>query len=588
MSKHNHSRKRPCSPFRANDTFRGYDIDRSFDSIQMPPPPSRPNISFSNNRGLPSNSFSARAPPFSSASSRRFSSTNLPSIPEPQSIVDPVTKRTTIVLDDDPSDFNGNNSGFVIDRQRNSNRVEPQVERHHHAPPRARGVTFAVDHHSMSSTQRSARSSFGSDIATSAITFHETNHGRERRLQRAVPTRDIQEAMKYGRKIQHPHNPNLLIYKHNGKEHIVTRDSSSLVTTMVKTIHLNRKYVTERERYEHDQALAHIHGIRNVEHKCNFNSTNMRKLKSEVGVDDEEEDDYFDTNQGSTKWMSHSVIIVDRSGSMGKSDVNGSRTRFSAVWLSLAQDYIEQRMNAGSAGLYDVVSIVLMGEKAKLLIDRWPTSKVLFNKIVDLFYESERADQIWKNPKRMRHDQAILKTLVRPFGHGCYGPSLLLAEKLLEKNDDESCALSLLLLSDGRPSDWSVFKQDREESRKILKEATGRMASKFGRRLTFSTIGMGSRTEFETLEALVEAARDFGGNGSFSVPSLSSAAVGRAISSVASSLTATQTEIKLRGQSQRRVRPCIRENKKLIPLLTEAVTADEFDIYMNDDVEHYE
>ena len=510
--------------------------------------------------------------------------------------MDPLTKRTRFFLDDDPSDVNGDNLGFVIDRQRNPNLANFQIQRQHHASPRARGATFAVDH-SVSSTQRS-RSLFGSDIATSAITYHETNHGRERRLQRAVPTRDIQEALKYGEKIPHPHNPNLIIYKHKGREHIVTRDSSSLVTTIVKTVNLKRKNVTERDRNEHDQALANIHGIRNIESKFNGlnrnnikfisenSGTNMRKLKSEVGVD--EEKNALDAKEGSTKWTSHSVIIVDKSGSMGKSDVNGSRTRFSAVWLSLAQDYIEQRMNTGSAGLYDVISIVLMGEQAKLLIDRWPTSKVLFNKIVDLFYESEMADRIWKNHNRMRRDKAILRTLVRPCGHGCYGPSLLLAEKLLEKNDDESCALSLLLLSDGRPSDSSVFNQDREQSGKILKEATGRMASKFGRRLTFSTIGMGSSTEFKTLEELVDAARDYGGNGSFSVPSLSSAAVGRAISSVATSLTATQTEMQLRGQSQRRVRPCIRESKKLIPLLTEAVTADEFDIYMNDAVEHYE
>ncbi len=70
---------------------------------------------------------------------------------------------------------------------------------------------------------------------------------------------------------------------------------------------------------------------------------------------------------------------------------------------------------------------------------------------------------------------------------------------------------------------------------------------------------------------------------------MSCASIGRSISSVATSLTKTQTELfSQNGREQRRIRTLIRENRRLIPLLTEVVSKDEFNIYMNSDVQHYE
>ena len=470
-------------------------------------------------------------------------------------------------------------------------------------------------------------------MATSAISFHETNHGRQRRIERAIPTREIQTAIKHGVKLTHPKNPNLLIFKHDGKEHIVTKDSASLVTTMVKTVSLKRKDLTEQDIQQHDAAMRIIHAHDEDDDKkeetIRAPTNNIICIDDFSDLSDSDADSDPESNnnvckkmnnnkQTNQKWRSHSVIIVDKSGSMQKSDVNGCRTRLGAVWLSLAQDYVEHRIKTGMATSFDVISIILMGDTAQLLIDRWPTNYTLYNRIVQLFHESEEADRLWQrlqdhnNPsysfsRQRRHQDSKKKVQrklnqleVRPLGHGCYGPSLTLAEQLLVKNDNESSALSLLLLSDGRPSDYYVYKQTPEDSEKILKDATGRMASRFGRRFTFGTIGMGSYKEFDTLQALVGAAKDFGGIGTFSVPSMSCAAIGRAISSVATSLAMTQTELmsptgKRPGggrsgyeKQQRRVRQCIRESKRLIPLLTEIVNSDEFDIHMNNSVEHYE
>jgi len=73
---------------------------------------------------------------------------------------------------------------------------------------------------------------------------------------------------------------------------------------------------------------------------------------------------------------------------------------------------------------------------------------------------------------------------------------------------------------------------------------------------------------------------------------MSCAAIGAAISSVAASLTKTQLELvdlqRMNGGQQRRVRPVMRENNKTLPLLAEVVSENEFDIYMDANVEHYQ
>ena len=477
-------------------------------------------------------------------------------------------------LDDNYNDNYNDNRVPSID---SFGRFQQQSQHHDKfIPPPPQPPPFPTEHHRTHTRKRrssspppppsyhhqSPSSSSTSLVRTSAITIHETNHGHKRRCQRAIPTREIQEAIKYGTKRIHAHDPSLFVYAWKGKEHIVTRDSAALVTTMVKTIPLQYKVVTKDDSRLHRLAMERIHGDKSkgttsathnhnhIEEEESSRNKENKKVKFEQNtalfcqdeheheheheqetskrgtVADDEDDhdgDYDDdyetttnTDNNSQEWKSHSIIIVDKSGSMRGSDVNGSRTRLGAVWLSLAQDYIEHRINIGLAGSYDIVSIILMGETPQLLIDRYPTNKVLFNRVVDFFRQSEDADRLWKQLQHLQHNynhnrhqrrcdelrnvQRKLDCLmVRAKGHGCYGPSLTLAEELLENNDNDSCALSLILLSDGRPSDSTVFKKSRDDTNNELLAATGRMASRFGRRFTFSTIGMGSNHEFDTL-----------------------------------------------------------------------------------------
>lgn len=48
-----------------------------------------------------------------------------------------------------------------------------------------------------------------------------------------------------------------------------------------------------------------------------------------------------------TNWKSNTVIIIDTSGSMRKTDIWGSRNRLDAVWLSIALDFVATRLENG-------------------------------------------------------------------------------------------------------------------------------------------------------------------------------------------------------------------------------------------------
>ena len=160
----------------------------------------------------------------------------------------------------------------------------------------------------------------------------------------------------------------------------------------------------------------------------------------------------------------------------------------------------------------------------------------------------------------------------------------------MQQYDNGSSALSLMVLSDGRPSDSHVYRKDSESCQKIIAQYVSGLASKFGRRFNFGAIGMGSFEKYDVLKTLVQSAEDYGSFASFQVPSMSCAAIGAAISSVAASLTQTQSELAGLGRvnvnQPRRVKPVLRERTKTVPLLTEVVGEDEFDIYMSSNVEH--
>ena len=181
----------------------------------------------------------------------------------------------------------------------------------------------------------------------------------------------------------------------------------------------------------------------------------------------------------------------------------------------MARDFIKNQLEEGKVSLYDLVSVILFRETAEVVIEHEPCDYVLYNKLVE-FRE-------W--------------TTHRPSGPGHYGPALDQAEVLLNRNRSGSCALGMFFVSDGRPS-------DPDKSGLPLK--MGKLASRMGRRLTVTFVGMANQSteDFSVLEQMTKEALEYGAVASFNKPSMDSDSLSQIISSrVASSLTSTKTEL---------------------------------------------
>eukprot|EP00966_Prymnesium_polylepis_P156445 3614674-Prymnesium_polylepis.1 len=185
-----------------------------------------------------------------------------------------------------------------------------------------------------------------------------------------------------------------------------------------------------------------------------------------------------------------------------------------------------------------------MGAGSKVLIDRHLHDWLLFNKVVDLLRTQE------------------------PSFDGNYLPALDAAEKLLLSNEFGACALTLFFLSDGKPSD-RLPRGTMESGQscmmtgfiKLMGSRIDSLASRFGRRLSVTTVGFGGAGEdFRVLEKLAERPTQFGSVGRFFAAKLNADDLGTAFSSMSSSMNSTKTELTaLGGSAQRAVRDVRRQ-----------------------------
>lgn len=391
-------------------------------------------------------------------------------------------------------------------------------------PQRASRLNCKLRPVKKSSSLLSQDSSKTSSCPTSALSFLSSTHGKLRRIQRNIGLRQLKAALKHG--IRTPTSvPGRSRYSYNGITFIVDDATKREVTSFSTTLDLPLKHISSAEWERHRWA--------------------RRQMRT----------------QAKTFCKSHSILLVDTSGSMRNSDVQGSRSRLGAVWLAIAEDYIKNRIDTGNAGEADAISIILMGETATFhpFLHFAPTDWVTYNDVLKIYKEGS----------------------ITPRGHGCYKPALDLAESVLTQYNSSSCALVLAVMSDGRPSDSRVYRQSMDDGTRSITASIASLSSKFGKQLTVSAIGMGSANQFETLKKMIEEAENHESKGLFQVPSMSSSSIAAAISSIATSLTDTQTEM----TNQRLVRKMTRENRKMLPVLTEAVDPKDFCVYMGSAVE---
>jgi hypothetical protein len=314
-------------------------------------------------------------------------------------------------------------------------------------------------------------------------------HGQERREERNIQKIDLQHARRYGMEEDNNRNGRMK-YTYGGIVFIYDPVRNREVTTFRSNDHASPTSGT--------LCVPPVHLSRKQEYLSKGMITRYRENLRLV-------------HSRKDKWVSHTVLIIDMSGSMRRDDVNGARCRSDGVWIALARDFIGRQLETKRASIFDVVSVILMQEDSKVLYECFPIDWTLYCG----FVENREWDKI------------------RPSGPGNYLPALELAERLLGKNPCGSCALSLMFFSDGKPSDRGPFV-----------EKMGAIASKFGRRLTVCCIGMADDTEdFSTLRAMVAEADSFGALASFNKPSLSTDSLSNIITSLVTSLASSKTEM---------------------------------------------
>jgi len=343
-------------------------------------------------------------------------------------------------------------------------------------------------------------------VATSAVTILSSEHGLMRRAERLIQKRDLQAAVKHGTREISVNQRGQMNYKYKFADIVYITDETS------------KREITSWAAPGAGLDLEKVEITSEMQHK---HSVAAMQIASRKG------------------WTSHTVIVVDQSGSMRKTDVVGGVTRSDAVWLTLALDFVSKQLTEKTVTAFDVVSVVTMNQNSAVVVDQQPTDWLLYNRIIDLLRSQE------------------------PCLDGNYGPALDLAEKLLLKNKDGSCALTLFFLSDGGPSDKCKpgFGGSRSYHSAMVRERIDDLAGRFGRRLSVVAVGFaGPFEDFCVLETMASRPGKFGSSGIFHKASLDAESLGSAFASLVSSVTATKTELtELGGSSQRAVRDVQRE-----------------------------
>lgn len=188
---------------------------------------------------------------------------------------------------------------------------------------------------------------------------------------------------------------------------------------------------------------------------------------------------------------------------MNNGDVMGHRTRSRSAYYQIANEMIAGPLLKEHLSFTDVVTVIEMREDAVVTINMEPCTWELHNKLVDLANEPLRGK-----------------------GHGNYYPALLEALKILSSTDNSTCALLLMFLSDGRPSDaHTLFKYSAKElyrrqthTRETILNTVEIMCRKFKERLTFGTFGFAfdSGDLFELMKSMAERAKKAGSGAGFS------------------------------------------------------------------------
>ena len=359
-------------------------------------------------------------------------------------------------------------------------------------------------------------------VPVSASDILSSLHGRQRRMERSISKAEFHAAIQFGERRRGYDNPKtgekswIFTYKAGGIA-VVTNDSCTQEITSWTLpcwgIDLEKVPITKE----------------------------MMRLHNEAVTD----------SMNHERWNSHTVVVLDQSGSMRKTDATNGATRSDLVWLCLAIDCIAKRIKSGEATSRDYFSLVVLGNRGERLISHEPMDWMLYNKIIDMFRNRQ------------------------PIGDGNYLPIIKLAEETLLINKKGNCMLQLLFLTDGAPSDKPPRGFGRGMQRenvhalyneKVISRSMSFLARKFGSRLSVGAFAVG-HNQLCALKSIVKTADEYNCKVFLSRATLCVQDLSSAFQSMTTLLTATKTAATdLRTNRQRTYRELDRESKRSVAL----------------------
>ena len=346
-------------------------------------------------------------------------------------------------------------------------------------------------------------------------------HGRQRRLERGISKTEFHAAVKFGERSPGRMNPRtgekswLFTYKAGGIA-VITNDTCTREVTSWALpcwgLDIEKIHITPYMMEEHDKAV--------------------------------EDSNHHD------RWDSHTVVVLDQSGSMRKTDATSGATRSDLVWLCLAIDCIGKRLKSGEVSSRDYFTLIELGSKGNYLIRQHPYNWILYNKIIDMLRNRS------------------------PIGEGNYLPAIKLAEKALLSNKMGNCLLQLLFLSDGAPSDKPPrgfgCGQVNPHVFEYHKYAIGRriavLARKFGSRLSLGAVTVGD-SQVHILKHIARTAEEYNCQVFLSKATLCANELSSAFQSMTTLLTNTKSAATdVITNRQRTFRDLIREPRSSVVL----------------------
>lgn len=254
-------------------------------------------------------------------------------------------------------------------------------------------------------------------LNTSDVTVLSSLHGRTQRALRGIDKRELQAAVKHGRKERANPGRNgdsRWRYTHEG----------------VRSLPCSVSCACDVCDFGKPRALLLIVCFSVITHSCRpqvvyiTDETSRHEITSWRLNDSSISAALAGRGSGGV----HAVLVVDNSGSMRKNDVAGYASRTAAVYDCLVKDFVLAQVAAGGAGEV-VVTLIEMSDVA---------TKVLSKVKLD-----DSALQVELTRRQER----------RARSHGNYLPALDAALQALQHDAADQQTLMLLFLSDGEPSD---------------------------------------------------------------------------------------------------------------------------------------